>query len=276
MTFELESGRRSEPSDVEVPRRRMTSKRTVGTNANTPCPEWDERSPKWDGSAWLPQRARAANNSEKKSRSETDNRRASRPNVDANVGPSSSHDPVVDPCVDDVPPLNARLAARKPTAQEVAEHNVTHLPYRAWCETCVASRGVDDPHKRRPFEDRMSEGEIDKVFFDFAFFRPRLAAPSIPILVAVSKRTGMRAACTVKDRQGRNPKTIQWVIRILKEMGHHGPVCLRSDGEPTIRFLLANVASSRRSITLLEHGPREDSQSNGRIERTVRSIEEIA
>ena len=80
----------------------------------------------------------------------------------------------------------------------------------------------------------------------------------------------------VKDRQGQNPRTIHWVIRTLKEMGHHGPVCLRSDGEPTIRFLLANVATSRRAITLLEHNPREDSQSNGRVERTVRSIEEIA
>ena len=97
-----------------------------------------------------------------------DTKRAQEARVDVS-SPSSRHDPVVDPNVEDIPPLNVRLAAKRPSPQEVAEHNVTHLPYRAWCETCVASRGVDDPHHRRSFEDRTSEGEIDNVLFDFAF-----------------------------------------------------------------------------------------------------------
>ena len=184
-TFELESERLSGPSRPEVPRRRVTSKRpvdtsSVGTNSssnpvgtnvasNPSAANWDENNPNWTGSAWLPRNCRTEI-PQKKSRSGMDTRRAKEPENKVDVDPSSAHDPVGDPSVDDVPPLNARLAARKPTPQEVQEHNVTHLPYRAWCETCVASRGVDDPHRRRPFENRMSEGEIDKVSFDFAFF----------------------------------------------------------------------------------------------------------
>ena len=259
--FELEQ-------DSGTTRRRILSKRparcTESSSSNPPHPVWNESNPNWDGSAWNPRSSRTDQNQKNSrsqvdsTRSKVDTKRAQEARVDVS-SPSSRHDPVVDPNVEDIPPLNVRLAAKRPSPQEVAEHNVTHLPYRAWCETCVASRGVDDPHHRRSFEDRTSEGEIDKVLFDFAFFRPRLAAPSIPILVAISKRTGVRAACVVKDRQGQNPRTIHWVIRTLKEMGHHGPVCLRSDGEPTIRFLLANVATSRRAITLLEHNPCEDS-----------------
>ena len=169
---------------MERPRRRLTSKRPVGTDSvddpvgtvgasNPLAPTWNESIPNWTGAAWQP-RNRRAESGDKNKRSERDNKRAEEPTKEVDCDPSSAHDPVADPNVDDLPPLNARLVARKPSPQEVLEHNVTHLPYRAWCETCVASRGVDDPHRRRPFDERMSEGEIDKVFFDFAFFRLRL------------------------------------------------------------------------------------------------------
>ena len=39
--------------------------------------------------------------------------------------------------------------------------------------------------------------------------------------------------------------------------------------------LLARVAQLRRARTLVEHGPRDDSQAHGRAERSVRTIEEL-
>ena len=33
-----------------------------------------------------------------------------------------------------------------PTAKEVAEHEITHLPRRSWCAACVAGRSRDRPH----------------------------------------------------------------------------------------------------------------------------------
>ena len=35
-------------------------------------------------------------------------------------------------------------ATRAPTAQEL-----THTPYKAWCERCVDGKGREDPHRRR-------------------------------------------------------------------------------------------------------------------------------
>ena len=35
-----------------------------------------------------------------------------------------------------------------PTPLEVAEHNLTHRPYRRWCKICIAAWGREDPHKR--------------------------------------------------------------------------------------------------------------------------------
>ena len=54
-----------------------------------------------------------------------------------------------------------------PSPQEIAEHNVTHMPYRAWCAHCVAGRGKADPH-RRVAEAAKQEG-IPVMSADYAF-----------------------------------------------------------------------------------------------------------
>ena len=37
----------------------------------------------------------------------------------------------------------------QPSAQEIADRAVTHLPYRSWCPHCVKARGPDEPHRAR-------------------------------------------------------------------------------------------------------------------------------
>ena len=54
----------------------------------------------------------------------------------------------------------------KPTEEEMVEHRKTHLPYRSWCEECVAGKGRVDPHRRQEFEeDAKPILELD--YFDF-------------------------------------------------------------------------------------------------------------
>ena len=36
---------------------------------------------------------------------------------------------------------------RRPTEKEVREHEVTHFPYRNWCEVCVRAKGKDADHR---------------------------------------------------------------------------------------------------------------------------------
>ena len=42
-----------------------------------------------------------------------------------------------------------RRAPRGPTQMERESHELTHLPYRAWCSHCVRGRGEKTPHRRR-------------------------------------------------------------------------------------------------------------------------------
>ena len=41
-------------------------------------------------------------------------------------------------------------APRQPTREEIARHNLTHLPYRAWCPHCLAARRPNSHHTASP------------------------------------------------------------------------------------------------------------------------------
>ena len=69
---------------------------------------------------------------------------------------------------------------------------------------------------------------------------------------------------------------IQQCARDLERLGHYGQVTLKSDQEPAIVDVLKEIANLRESRgTLLAHSPVADSQSNGFIERGIRSVEEM-
>ena len=44
------------------------------------------------------------------------------------------------------PPIKTAKDPTAPTSDEREAHNVTHLPYRSWCSTCVEAKGKEDPH----------------------------------------------------------------------------------------------------------------------------------
>ena len=72
---------------------------------------------------------------------------------------------------------------------------------------------------------------------------------------------------------------IDWVIqqcaRDLERLGRCGQISLKSDMEAAIVDVLREIANLRGSRgTWLEHSPAADSQSNGFIERGIRSVEE--
>ena len=59
-----------------------------------------------------------------------------------------------------------RPTPHRPSAKEVAEHNLTHLNYRSWCPICIRAKGVSEPHYAGV--DR-SERSIPAVNADYCF-----------------------------------------------------------------------------------------------------------
>ena len=53
-----------------------------------------------------------------------------------------------------------------PTAKEVDEHNVTHLPFRSWCHQCVKGKARNKSHfKNKEAKDY----KVRHVVVDYAF-----------------------------------------------------------------------------------------------------------
>ena len=84
------------------------------------------------------------------------------------VSPSDIVAPDEDLEEDEQTRLGAALAQPiLPSAAEIAAHEVSHIPYRAWCTSCVRGRAKSQPHRSQhdKHDDRHPVVSIDYAFF---------------------------------------------------------------------------------------------------------------
>ena len=62
---------------------------------------------------------------------------------------------------------------KQPTARERALHEVTHLPYRPWCQHCVATRSYGDHHATVADPGETAQREHPTIQADFFFCEER-------------------------------------------------------------------------------------------------------
>ena len=73
---------------------------------------------------------------------------------------------------------------KQPTAQEIQEHNITHLPYRSWCPVCIQSKGRQANHPKQTVRQPI-------VQVDFTYIKGHGDKTTTPILSAIDIQTGM-------------------------------------------------------------------------------------
>ena len=56
----------------------------------------------------------------------------------------------------------------QPTAREIEEHNVSHIPFRSWCVHCVKGKAVSAGHYRV-----QEDGSMPKVHMDWCWMCPK-------------------------------------------------------------------------------------------------------
>ena len=81
-----------------------------------------------------------------------------------------------------------------PTEAEIEQHNVTHLPFRAWCPSCVEGKARDRPHRK---QEDVDEKGLPVVVFDYGFLGARDEGETVAIQVARDRRTRMLFAHVV-------------------------------------------------------------------------------
>ena len=170
---------------------------------------------------------------------------------------------------------NILNAPYSPSRQERMEHEVTHLPYRSWCDHCVRGKSKSRGH----YASSDEESKIPVIGFDYAFLSKESAAEDgtdeVKTLVAKDKKSKCVFAIPVPQK-GVDPEdyAIRQILKLLQWLGH-SEVILQSDQEPAILKVLEGVQSHRGAgtRTAIQKSPVGDSMSNGLVERANQSVE---
>ena len=68
----------------------------------------------------------------------------------------------------------AAKAPHTPSQREIDDHNLTHCPYRAWCEACVRGQAKDDCHTTITGTD--ADSSVTRVCIDYCFLTEKVKA----------------------------------------------------------------------------------------------------
>ena len=120
-----------------------------------------------------------------------------------------------------------RKSPKDPTRKEREEHELTHMPFRSWCEDCVKSRARNAHHRKRVEKDPLDEVKVARVHMDYFFmFREDESASSNPLFVMADEKSGARYARAVGKKGLGIGDEMDWLIqdisKTLKSWGHAG------------------------------------------------------
>ena len=194
-------------------------------------------------------------------------------------------------------PMDESEVARKPALKKIPEtvsideynqHMITHLPFRSWCDHCVAGKSREDDHKKREPLDKQA---IPRVSLDYCFLgrvlsNPEVGSESSPstttlktpqdeedgtvsVLVIHDERSGCVFAGVT--RKGVDVYSTHLVVEALRFLGRT-KVILMTDGEPSIKSLAEAAAKEWGNETRLMTAPRDSHASNGLAERAILEV----
>ena len=146
-----------------------------------------------------------------------------------------------------------------PTAREVAEHELTHLPHRSWCAACVTGRSSDRQHKR----STRDPSNVPCIVADYGFLGGIGDEETVPVLIARDIDTKMLFAHVVPRKGLVAEHGVNQLVKDIDRMGHTR-MCLKTDGEAALVSMQQEVKKRRSHETLLENSPAGDSRANKR------------
>ena len=171
-------------------------------------------------------------------------------------------------------------APKTPSKEEIARHNLTHLPYRNWCPHCLASRRPNSAHRS---SKTSSERSIPVFVADYFFVRK----PNEDLLTGLAGKLypSGNFFASVCDVKGPDDPVTERLAEFLKDSGITKLV-YKSDQEPAIRAMLEKALTSigrngeaRSGDEIVQLVPEAsavgESPSNGKAERAVQSIEDM-
>ena len=178
-------------------------------------------------------------------------------------------------------------APQQPTREAWEQHQITHTFYQSWCPHCVAARLVRRNHPRKgraahivPDIDGNAKGPI-KTTIDYMYVHDRKSQSgetswNPPYLIAVEHKHGRCWAYRVSNKGAYG--AAHWLPkRMVQDWENSGfkdvRVQLKSDQEPSIVELESALQPTWPGVLIQVNSPVGESESNGRVENTIRRIQ---
>ena len=172
---------------------------------------------------------------------------------------------------------------KPPNEQEQETHELTHVPYKPWCEACLKHRARPDRHIRTG--ESHATG-IPVVSMDFCVTKSKedLAPPEegdpqkgALWLVLTCNHTGYIGVIPVKTKGQLNYVTHE-VMAFVQLLGWE-EVAFYGDNEPIIRQILKTVVTTRHALglkTKIYTTKIKDSAGNSLAENTIQRVRQLA
>ena len=174
----------------------------------------------------------------------------------------------------------------QPTKAEKEEHDLFHIPYRSWCPACVIGKVVNSPHDRKEEDEEKAARteEVPRIVMDYFYMgsaykglgkeqEEEKGSRVAPYLAVFDESTGNGFAYDVQ-KTGVEEWIVLAVVDDLQAIVYDtGELILKSDQEPAIVALGDSIAAARGGKTIREFSAVGEHQSNGRVERYIRTLQ---
>ncbi|CAE7207180.1 RE2 [Symbiodinium natans] len=166
------------------------------------------------------------------------------------------------------------------SAEMRAEHELTHLPFRSWCESCVVGKGTEDFHQRRQEEKKE---DVARYCIDYCFFTKALSqeaastdakdileakAGAKAVLVCRDQKSGALFTGVANSKGAGDPYSMAFALEGMKFCGHPDMIVV-SDTEPAIKSLGEELVKRYPKKASSQPVPKGDHKANGAAERAV-------
>ena len=163
---------------------------------------------------------------------------------------------------------------RCPSEEERVEHEMAHLPFRPWCEFCVACKSKSDSQKAVS-EEPSGRRSHPSMQMDFCFGKSQPKDPLTTVLVVVDTWTKMVLAVPLESKGSAIKQTAGQIVRFSLAIGYHENVEFIGDSEPTMKALLEMVKAIRQGMgygTLVTYGKPYSKGRTAQVERWIQTL----
>ena len=156
----------------------------------------------------------------------------------------------------------------KPNSEEIRQHNVSHVPYRSWCQHCVRGKGRTLAHKSGARGLDKARDVRPRIFMDY-FYLGRKEEPNeaLPLLAILDQATQRVFSVSLPMKGLGHQYNAAVVTKLIKILGHQHSV-LKTDTERSLVALRTAVQQQLPNLSF-EDAVKGESQTNGPIESAV-------